>query len=103
LINVVASEQHISKSQAARTVDGWAQEASAAQKQLGAAANAAGQTARQAGENTASGLSKAGIVGFFLLLLGAIAAAYGGILSVPKELRLQRIASSSGHAAASAR
>lgn len=103
LINVVASEQHISKFQAARTVDGWAQEARAAQGRLGAAANAAGQTARQAGENTASGLSKAGIVGFFLLLFGALAAAYGGYLSVPKELRLQQIASSRGRIAPSAR
>ncbi len=46
LINVVASEQHITKIQAVRTVNGWAQEPRAAQAQVGAAANAAGQTAR---------------------------------------------------------
>jgi len=99
LINVVASEQHVTKFQAARTVDGWAQEARAAQAQVGAAANAAGQTARRTGEATASGLSKAGILGFFLLLLGALAAAYGGYLSVPKELRPQKLSLSHAHIA----
>ena len=81
LINVVASEQHVSKASAAQTVDGWATEAQSAQRQAQATIDTAQQKAKEAADATAAGVSKAAIGAFFLLLLGAIAAGAGGFLS----------------------
>ena len=71
LINVVAAEQHITKAQAARTVDAWGQEAQQARFRI-----------KQAGDQAAAAVAKAALSGFFLFLLGAVAAAAGGLLSV---------------------
>lgn len=81
LINVVAAQQHVSKAQATKTVDGYAQQAQAAQKQAQAAVAAAQQKAKEAADAAAAGVTKAAISAFFLLLLGAVAAAVGGFLS----------------------
>lgn len=85
LINVVAAQQHVSKAQAARTVDGWTQEAKAATQQAQAVGAAVGQKTRQAANATAQGVSKTALGAFFLLLVGAAAAAFGGWLSTRRE------------------
>ncbi len=81
LINVVASEQHVSKYQASKTVDGWLQQAQDAQRQTQAVVASAQEKTKEAADATAAGISKAAIGAFFLLLLGAVAAAAGGFLS----------------------
>jgi len=58
LINVVAAQQHVSKTQATKTVDSWAQEADAAQQQAKAAEAAVGQKTQQVANATAQGVSR---------------------------------------------
>ena len=45
------------------------------------------QQAREAGDKVASGTSKAALWGFIALLLGALAAAWGGSAAAPREFR----------------
>jgi hypothetical protein len=52
----------------------------------------AGQTAREVGEKTASGLAKAAISAFFALLVSLIAAAVGGYLAAPRDLTTRNAA-----------
>lgn len=85
LINVVAAQQHVSKAQAARTVDGWAQEANTARQQAKAVGAAVGKKTTQVANATASGVSKTALGAFFLLLVGAGAAAFGGWFSTRRE------------------
>jgi len=85
LINVVAAQQHVSKAQAARTIDGWAQEADAAKRQTQAVGTAVVQKTQQVGNATAQGVSRSALGAFFLLLVGAAAAALGGWFSTREE------------------
>jgi hypothetical protein len=82
LINVVATEQHITKTQASRTVDEWSQEAKQAQEQAKRLEDEAHEKAKQAGEAAAAAVTKAALSGFVLFLLGMIAAAFGGFVSI---------------------
>ncbi|MBC5801340.1 MAG: hypothetical protein GIW94_15445 [Candidatus Eremiobacteraeota bacterium] len=95
LINVVAAQQHVSKAQAARTVDGWAQEADAAKRQAQAVGAAVGQKTQQVANATAQGVSKTALGAFFLLLVGAAAAAAGGWFSTRLEFTEPRSVPSS--------
>lgn len=64
LINVVASEQHVSKYQASKTVDGWLQQAQDAQRQTQAVVASAQEKTKEAADATAAGISKAAIGAF---------------------------------------
>ncbi|WP_317995508.1 hypothetical protein [Vulcanimicrobium alpinum] len=75
----------MSKAQATKTVDSWAQEAAAAQQQAKAAETAVGQKVQQVANATAQSLSRTALSAFFLLLIGAIAAAVGGWFSTRPE------------------
>ena len=79
LINVVASEQHITKAQAARSVDAWSQKMDQAQRQTQQFVAQTQQTLKEAGDQTPAAISKAAISGFFLFLIGGIAAALGAM------------------------
>jgi hypothetical protein len=82
LINVVASEEHVSKAHAAATVDEWSQEAQQAQQQARQLADEAHEKAKQAGDAAAAAVTKAALSAFVLFLLGAVAASIGGLLSI---------------------
>ena len=53
------------------------------------------QTAKAAADQTASAASKASVLAFIALVLGAVAAAFGGSLAVPRRVAfVERIARS---------
>lgn len=85
LINVVAAQQHVSKAQAARTVDGWSQEADSAKRQAQVVGKAVVQKTQQVANTTAQDVSRTALGAFFLLLVGVIAAAVGGWFSTRQE------------------
>lgn len=82
LINVVAAEQHITKAQAAKTVDGWSQQATQAKQEGQKLVAQTQQNVKEAGDATAAAVAKAALFSFALFLLGGIAAALGGLLSI---------------------
>lgn len=82
LINVVAAEKYITKKQAAKIVDEWLAEAKKTKKQTDAVISRTQQQVKAAGDTTAAAVSKAALSGFLLFLLGAVAAAGGGLLSI---------------------
>ena len=71
LVELVAQKQNISPEQANQEVTGW-------QQQLLQAKQQAGATAVDVADKAASGVSRTALLGFFALLLGAIAAMAGG-------------------------
>lgn len=76
LATLVAQKQGVSPEQANQEVSGWEQRLQQAKEQ-------AKTTAANAADGAAAGVSRAGLWSFAALLLGAIAAALGGLLGAP--------------------
>jgi hypothetical protein len=86
-VNVVVARTGKSRPEAEKIVDGWITTAQQAKQKLAETKAQAEQKAREVGEATASGLSKASLLAFFGLVLGAAAAAFGGRSATPDALR----------------
>lgn len=86
LVNVVAARTGKSKEEAAKIVDRWEQTYQQAREQFDKAKALAEQKAREAGDIAARNVSHAAFWSFFAMLVGLGAAAYGGRLSVPRDL-----------------
>jgi hypothetical protein len=77
VINVLVARTDMSRDEAARTVDNWIRTYQQTRAK-------AAQQAREVADETAETLSKGSIWGFIALLIGAAAAAIGGILGAPR-------------------
>lgn len=71
VVNILTTQDNMSRTEANQTVDRWIQTYQQSKGQLN-------QNARQAGQAATQGISIAGWGGFIALILGAIAAAWGG-------------------------
>lgn len=80
-INALAANQNISRQEAAARVDRMTDAYYAAQKQLQQAQGAVAQTS----ENVMNAISAAAIWGFVAMIIGAIAAALGGLVGTPRR------------------
>lgn len=85
-VNVVVARSGKTRPEAEQIVDRWIATAQQAKQKLAETKAQAEQKAREVGEATASGLSKASLLAFFGLLLGAGAAALGGRKATPAVL-----------------
>ena len=85
-VNVIVARTGKSRQEAEQTVDNWARTYEQAKVQFEKTKAEAAQKARQAADATASATSKAAIYTFIGLLLGAIAAAYGGRAGEPHDV-----------------
>lgn len=85
LNNVVAARAGISREEAAKRVDGWIATADQARSKAAATAEQAKQNAREAADATAKGVSRATLLGFFVLALGGLAAWVGGSMGLRRE------------------
>ena len=79
-INLIASQQNVSREEAAKTVDGWDQKYQQAKAETE-------QKAREAGDAAARGVSRFALGSFFLLVLFGIAAVFGGRTGESSALR----------------
>jgi hypothetical protein len=84
-IRVVMSQTGKSYDESARVVDDWTQTLGDVREGAGSAAYRARATAERVTENVAGSLSTAAAFGFVALVLGCLAAAFGGTLGAPKE------------------
>ena len=90
LVNIIMARTGKTRPEAEQTVNSYEQTYQKAYQQYEQTKNEAAQTARQVGQATAEGVTKAAIWGFFALLLGAAAAALGGYLATPKDIAVRR-------------
>lgn len=86
LINVVVERTDMSRTEATQTVQGWEDTYQQAQAQLQEVAAETEQQAREVADQTAEAVSSTSLWGFFMLLLGAIAAGIGGVVGRPSEV-----------------
>jgi hypothetical protein len=78
LINVVMARSGVSREEAAKRVQGWEEKADQAKAKATQAAEQAKQKAREVADATAKNVSRAMLLGFFALAIGALAAWMGG-------------------------
>lgn len=81
VITIAAAQLNIPREEATRRFN-------EAQAQVNQTVNQAAQTTRNVADATASGVSTASLLGFVVLLLGAIAAAIGGSMAVQRRVAL---------------
>ena len=86
LIDLVAAKEHESRAKATATVDEYQRDAASIGLRAKAAAQGALDDAKKVGDDAATGVATTGISTFFFLLLGALAAAFGGFLATPSAL-----------------
>ncbi|RYZ59962.1 MAG: hypothetical protein EOP07_02410 [Proteobacteria bacterium] len=85
LVNVLVARSSMSPEEASQTVDRWQASALVAKQKYDQAKVAAEQKAREIGDVTAKNVSKAALLSFIALVLGAIAATLGGINGMPRN------------------
>jgi len=85
LVNVLVARGSMTPDQASQTVDRWQASAVVAKQKYEQAKVAAEQKAREIGDATAKNVSKGALLTFIALVLGAVAAAFGGIHGMPRN------------------
>lgn len=89
IANVLVARTKMSKSEATATVDRWAQNLTQAKAKIAQVRKQAEQKAREIADSTASAVSKAAAWSFVGLMIGLIAAAFGGFFGAPREAHLR--------------
>ncbi|MCU7496471.1 MAG: hypothetical protein HF314_15295 [Ignavibacteria bacterium] len=84
-VNVIMKRTGKSREEANQIVDNWIQTYNQSKQKLASAKDSVVQKARETGDVVASAMSKAAIFAFIGLILGAVAAAFGGKLGEPHE------------------
>ncbi len=85
LVNVIVSRTGMARPEAEATVNRWAQTLADTKLRFEEARVAAEEKARQAGEKAAGTVAKTAGWSAFVMLLGAIAASFGGISAVTRD------------------
>lgn len=86
LAQTLAANTDLSGAEARQTVDQWAAQAEQARQRVGQTVTSAQQQAPRVAENVTDAIGTAALWAFAALLLGAIAAAVGGLLGSPHDL-----------------
>ena len=84
-VNVIMARTGKSRQEAEQTVDGWTKTYEQAKAKFEQTKTEAAQKAREAADATANAASKAAIYTFLGLMLGAVAAAFGGRSGEPRD------------------
>lgn len=85
-VNIITSRTGKSPEEANQIVSRWESTMKETGQKIEAAKAQAEQKAREYGQTAAAGMSKASLWTFIALLLGGIAAAFGGRSGIPKEI-----------------
>lgn len=94
LTNIIVARTGKSREEAAQTVASYEKTYQQAQAQYEQTKAQAAQKAREIGQATAEGVTKAAIWAFIALLASGIAAAIGGFLATPRDLREENVRAS---------
>lgn len=84
-VNVIMKRTGKSRQEANQIVDNWIQTYNQSKQKLSAAKDTLVQKARETGSTVAAAMSKAAIFAFIGLILGAVAAAFGGRVGEPHD------------------
>ncbi|HEX2866006.1 MAG TPA: hypothetical protein VHO03_03140 [Ignavibacteriales bacterium] len=84
-VNVIMKRTGKSREEANQIVDNWIQTYNQSKQKLAQAKDTLEQKARETGDTVAAAMSKAAIFAFIGLILGAVAAAFGGKLGEPHD------------------
>ncbi|MGE5354245.1 MAG: hypothetical protein ACM3P0_19315 [Acidobacteriota bacterium] len=90
-VNVIMKRTGKSREEANQIVDNWIQTYNQSKQKLSATKDTVIQKARETGDVVASAMSKAAIFAFIGLILGAVAAAFGGKLGEPHDMQPVRV------------
>jgi len=85
-VNVLVARTEMNREEAQQTVDRWIQQYQQATQQFQELQAEAKQTAVEISDKAAENLSQAALWAFIALVVGAIAAAIGGRIGIPKDL-----------------
>ncbi len=88
VVNVVVARTGLSRDDATKRVEGWIAAADQARAKAAQAAEQAKQKAREVADATAKGVSRAMLLGFLALALGALAAFWGGSMGQRRDATL---------------
>ncbi len=88
LVNVLVNRSDMTEQEARQAVQGWSSQYQQAMAEINQTLDQAGEKAEEIGEDVADGIGTAAIIGFFGMLLGAIAAYFGGIFGTQRDLVL---------------
>lgn len=86
LINVLVARTDMSEAEARRSVSQWESQASQLQRTASDAVQTVREEAPAVAGNVTDVLGTAALIGFFALLLGAVAAGVGGMMGSPEDL-----------------
>ncbi|MGE5441330.1 MAG: hypothetical protein ACM3UR_15860 [Bacteroidota bacterium] len=84
-VNVIMKRTGKSREEANQIVDNWIQTYNQSKQKLSTAKDSLERKARETGDTVAAAMSKAAIFAFIGLILGAVAAAFGGKLGEPHD------------------
>ena len=87
LTNVLVARTNMNQDEASATIDRWQATVQAAQARMIQAREQAENAAREAANRAAKAISKAAIWSFVALVLGAVAASFGGSLGSMSNLK----------------
>lgn len=90
LVNLLVAQADMSRSDAEKTADRWINTYESVRQQGPQRADQARAQAAKAGEQAASAAARASLAAFFMMVLGAAAAAWGGATGAPREIRRSR-------------
>ena len=86
LVNVLVARTDLSEAEAQRTVRQWEGRLDSARERASDAVDRVRERAPEVAETASDALGTAALVSFFALLLGVVAAAFGGLLGSPHDL-----------------
>jgi hypothetical protein len=85
-INIITTKTGKSRAEAEQIVGRWQATAKESSQKIDQAKQQGEEKARSVGQSAASGMSKASLFSFIGLMLGGIAAAFGGRFGIPRDL-----------------
>lgn len=88
VINVVVARTGMSRDEATKRVDGWQATADQARAKVREATDAAKQKAREAADATAKAVSRAMLLAFLALAIGAVVAWFAGSMGQRRQVRV---------------
>lgn len=86
LVNVVAARTGQSNAEARRTVEGWETQATSLRQTVGSEVDSLQESAVSTAEDATDFLGTSALIGFLALVLGAVAAGFGGGMGSPEPL-----------------
>ena len=91
LIDTIVAQTDLTEAEAREAVNQWETQYEQARQQVTQAAESVREDAPQVAEDAADYVGSAALIAFFALLLGVVAAAFGGAVGSPEDLPAEAV------------